>query len=304
VRGRPAAHPFANGRPVRQNAAVPQHRHPEGARSGTPETTELLKLRAQQPDLTSAIDLQLELLGLERRIRSRLTLPTLAFEPERLAALLEAGRPLLRFEDLSINWSDFRFVFRTVADLMRRYEALEEEEHSRTEALCREADRLEPIVVQWYATATEPASADPPADLAGLEPVVQLAMRPFLSRAAEALAAIDFSAWGRGCCPVCAGEPEFAVITPAAERLLLCSRCTSRWRFDPIACPYCGNEERDRITSFASRDGLYRIYACDECRRYLKAYDARHAARPVMLAVDTIATLPLDAAAMQRGYRA
>ena len=34
----------------------------------------------------------------------------------------------------------------------------------------------------------------------------------------------------------------------------------------------------------------------------LKAYDARHATRPVMLAVDTIATLPLDAAAIQRGY--
>jgi len=38
------------------------------------------------------------------------------------------------------------------------------------------------------------------------------------------------------------------------------------------------------------------------CRRYLKAYDARRASRPVMPVVDTIATLPLDAAAMQRGY--
>jgi hypothetical protein len=38
------------------------------------------------------------------------------------------------------------------------------------------------------------------------------------------------------------------------------------------------------------------------CRRYLKAYDSRSAERPVLVAVDTIATLPLDAAAMQRGY--
>jgi formate dehydrogenase maturation protein FdhE len=44
------------------------------------------------------------------------------------------------------------------------------------------------------------------------------------------------------------------------------------------------------------------VYACDVCRRYLKAYDARHASRPVMVSVDSIATLPLDAAAMQRGY--
>jgi formate dehydrogenase maturation protein FdhE len=56
------------------------------------------------------------------------------------------------------------------------------------------------------------------------------------------------------------------------------------------------------ITSFATRDGRYRVYACDVCRRYLKAYDGRNAARPVMVAVDTIATLPLDAGAIQKGY--
>jgi formate dehydrogenase maturation protein FdhE len=44
------------------------------------------------------------------------------------------------------------------------------------------------------------------------------------------------------------------------------------------------------------------VYACDVCRRYLKAYDARRATRPVMPIVDGVATLPLDAAAIQRGY--
>ena len=62
------------------------------------------------------------------------------------------------------------------------------------------------------------------------------------------------------------------------------------------------NGDRALITSFASRDGRYRVSACDVCRRYLKAYDGRNALRPVMVAVDTIATLPLDAAAMQKGY--
>ena len=63
--------------------------------------------------------------------------------------------------------------------------------------------------------------------------------------------------------------------------------------------------ERDRkkITSFASRDGRYRLYACDVCERYIKAYDARQASRPVLPGVDGVATLPLDAAAMQKGYK-
>ena len=55
------------------------------------------------------------------------------------------------------------------------------------------------------------------------------------------------------------------------------------------------------LARYLSGEG-YRVSACDVCRKYLKAYDGRNASRPVMVAVDTIATLPLDAAAMQRGY--
>jgi FdhE protein len=93
------------------------------------------------------------------------------------------------------------------------------------------------------------------------------------------------------------------VITTSADRLLICGRCAARWRFDQLTCPFCLNDDRKRITSFASRDGQYRIYACDACERYLKAYDARNASRPVMPVVDSVATLPLDAAAIQKGYK-
>jgi len=301
--GEPAA-PAALRAAVRsgQNALVPRHHPPQGSRAEPPDMAELLRLRTEQPDLASAVDLQLDLIRLDRRVRPRLTLPTQTFEAGPLQTALRSGRPLLRFEDLGLNWSDFRFVFRSVAELMRRYDALEEADYRRTEDFAREADRLEPLVVEWFTTGVDPGSANPPPDLPGLESVIQLAMRPFLARCAEALATLDLSEWTRGCCPLCGGEPEFATITRAAERFLICSRCTARWRFDSIACPFCNNAERDRITSFASRDGRYRVYACDECLRYLKAYDSRTASRPVMVVVDSIATLPLDAAAIQRGY--
>ena len=134
-----------------------------------------------------------------------------------------------------------------------------------------------------------------------LDQVLLLSMRPFLARCAEALLPrMELGEWLQPRCPLCGGEPEFAYINPKAERLLICSRCTGQWRYDPITCPYCENSDRSRITSFTSRDQRYRLYACDVCHRYLKAYDGRNASRPVMVAVDTIATLPLDAAAMQR----
>ena len=85
-------------------------------------------------------------------------------------------------------------------------------------------------------------------------------------------------------CPLCGGEPEFGVLTSTGDRVLICGRCTARWRFDAPTCPYCGNADRASLPSFASGDGLYRLYACDGCRRYIKAYDARQGGRPVMLA--------------------
>src|SRR5438034_10963814 len=87
-----------------------------------------------------------------------------------------------------------------------------------------------------------------------------------------------------------------------AERRLFCGRCVAQWAFASLTCPFCSNDDRALITSFATRDGRYRVYACDVCRRYLKAYDARNAARPVMVRAHSIAPLPLAAAAMQRRY--
>jgi hypothetical protein len=265
------------------------------------EILELRRLKQEQPDLTPAVDLQIELLQMHRRMQSRVPLPSINLDPAHLNGLLAAG-PILQFEHLSIDWSDVRFLLRGTASAMRNHEALEDRDVRRVDALCRDASRLPVVIRSWYESVRPGGAAIDP-DAAGLETVIQQAMRPVLTRAAEAIMArTDFAGWRHHICPLCAGEPDLAVITPAAERLLICGRCAARWRFDQIACPFCLNEERAKITSFASRDGTYRLSACDVCRRYLKAYDARRASRPVMPVVDSVATLPLDAAAIQRGY--
>ena len=266
------------------------------SRSEPREIAELRRLKDDQPDLSSAVDLQIELLQLQRRVQTRVPLPAIRLDPAYLSALLRQG-PILQFEHLKTDWSDVRFLVRAVGAAMRTHEALEPSDLNRVDAITRDAERLPHVVRAWYEGGDSPETA-------GLESVLLQAMRPILTRAADAiLARLDMTGFDRGTCPVCGGEPDFAVITPAADRLLICARCLARWRFDQLRCPFCRNDDRSRITSFASRDGRYRLFACDVCARYLKAYDARHATRPVMPAVDTVATLPLDAAAMQRGYK-
>lgn len=271
-------------------------------RSEPRELAELRRLKQEQPELASAVDLQIELIQLQRRVQSRVSLPAIKLDTDSLNALLPSA-PILRFEHLPIEWGDLRFLLRATAAAMRSHEALEESDFRRVEILARDADRLPVVIRSWYES-TRPDAAPPDPEAAGLEPVLLQAMRPFLTRSADAIMArIDLSSWNRGTCPLCGGDPDFAVITPAADRLLICGRCSARWHFDQLTCPFCLNNDRSRITSFASRDGVYRIFACDVCERYLKAFDARHATRPVMPVVDSVATLPFDAAAMQRGYK-
>ena len=149
------------------------------------------------------------------------------------------------------------------------------------------ATRLQSLVTAWYAAtsgvngvkgARQVDEATP-----NLDQLLVLSIRPFLARCAEVLGQrIDVAAWHHGHCPFCGWEPDFAVITPSADRRLICGRCSAQWAFPALACPFCANDDRARITSFATRDGRYRVSACDVCKRYLKAYDGRNVTRPVM----------------------
>lgn len=303
--------------------ASDQQRPQRPGRGQSREVAELNRVREEHPEIASAIDMQIALIDLQRRIQARVPMPWIEVDKEWLKRQHELGRPLLRFKDVPLDWTDVRLMFRQTADILRRFATIEEADYTAIQTISHSGHMLEPLVVAWYErTATRgkpdpaagsdpppdplptPSEAVPPIDADTLDQVLLLTMKPFLERCAEVVQQrSDFSTWTLSYCPLCGGEPEFSVITPAAERLLICSRCAARWRFHPLACPYCGNQDRTQITSFASRDGRYRIYACDVCMRYLKAYDGRNAARPVMVAVDTVATLPLDAAAIQRGYR-
>ena len=280
-------------------------------RAETREVVELRALKERQPDLADAVDMHIELIEHIRRIHSRIPLPWFELNSAAVAKHNADGRPIVRFEDIPLELTDLRLLVRQTADVLRRHGALDDADYAEVQHIGRDM-KLLAVAGDWYRKTAEraavaslaavPSAPAPDASNGMLDQVLGLAMRPFLSRCAEVLQRADLSAWTHGFCPLCGGEPDFAVITPAAERHLICSRCTLHWNFAPLTCPHCNNSDRTRITSFATPDGQYRVYACDVCHRYLKAYDGRRASRPVMHIVDTVATLPLDAAAMQRGY--
>jgi hypothetical protein len=269
-------------------------------------------LKQRQPELADAVDMHLELLEVQRRIQARIPLPSFDLTETSFKAHQAEARPVLRFEDIPLELTELRLAVRQTADILRRFGALDEADYQKIQVLGRD-ESLVSVLRVWYragvekhAAAAVPRPSAAIADSAGggaNGEVFALAMRPFLSRCAEVVQRrTELASWTHPYCALCGGEPELAVITPTAERHLICGRCGLRWNFESLTCPFCRNSDRSRITSFATPDGRYRVYACDVCSRYLKAYDGRRATRPVMPIVDNVATLPLDAAAMQRGY--
>ena len=113
----------------------PADRPARPPRAETREIVELKQLRLTQPELATAIDMQLALVEMQRRVQGRVPLPRIAIDPAWAREQQAAGRPLVRFADIPLEWSDFRLTFRQTADILLRFEALERADHARIVSL-------------------------------------------------------------------------------------------------------------------------------------------------------------------------
>src|SRR5262245_33412591 len=104
--------------------------------------------------------MQLALIEMTRRVQARVPLPWIQTDPEWLRAQQTSGRPIVRFRDIPLDWTDFRLTFRQTADILRRFDALDRGEHGHIVALGRDGNALEPLVVQWYETTSGVDGAD------------------------------------------------------------------------------------------------------------------------------------------------
>jgi formate dehydrogenase maturation protein FdhE len=272
--------------------------------SEPPVIAALRELKEEHPDLAPAADLQIEIVEILRRVSARAPLPALGSHEARHARLSK-GMRVLAFADFRFDWSAVRLALREVARALEAVGALQDDEAKAAERLVRgETAALEQCLERWFdgpSADKKMAGSEPLSE--GMQELLDSAMRPFMTRAASAaLTGLDLASWTRTSCPACGGEPDFAVINRDGRRHLSCHRCRAQWPCHAWACPRCDNRDKATISSFASRDGLYRIYACGACRRYLKAFDCRSAPRAFLPEVDLIATLPLDAAAISKGF--
>ena len=257
----------------------------------------LAEATRREPDLALYYEFHRTLFQILDQARTEISGTLEMADGEALQARLLQGLPLLSCAQLPLEAERFAELVSTVAQVLTDYDpdlAEQTVPDSPAECLALARQRFEKGQAGREQSEATLAQAS-----------VDLALKPYLEWAAErVLPHVDQERWKRGYCPVCGGAPDFATLdAETGARHLLCSRCNSQWRYRRLGCPFCDVADHARLVYYPSEDGVYRLYVCRECRRYLKTIDLRETARTVILPVERVTTVAMDVAARQEGYR-
>jgi FdhE protein len=138
-----------------------------------------------------------------------------------------------------------------------------------------------------------------------LVPVASLAAMPLLHACRERLGGLDNIRGSLGYCPVCAAWPVFSELRGLERtRVLRCGRCGAGWKADPLYCVFCGERDHEKLGALVpeARAESRKVDVCNACGGYLKAVATLGALWPDAVALEDLASVDLDLAALDRGY--
>ncbi len=139
-----------------------------------------------------------------------------------------------------------------------------------------------------------------------IEAIALWAVQPLLRAISKlAIGDIDLKGWYEGRCPVCGSHTRVGFLRGEGKKLHLhCTVCGAEWPFQRIKCPFCGNEDQDRLGFYTvGGDNRFRLYFCDECGRYWKVVDEEVVGRKIPRVLYDAWTSHLDLAASERGLK-
>lgn len=131
-------------------------------------------------------------------------------------------------------------------------------------------------------------------------------LRPFLEKYAQEWQkerAREIS-WAYGYCPFCGGYAGLGEIKEEGQRVLHCALCFTEWNYPRLRCPYCQNEDQQKLSYFQVEGEIHRrVDVCFHCRNYLKTIDSREMAKPIDWEAEDYLTLYLDYLAQEEGFQ-
>jgi FdhE protein len=258
------------------------------------------------PDLAEAAELQRAILACVYSLPP----PTrpVVLPAQRARDKLERGVPLLHREDVYLDDGFIRDVFGRLVNLLRSRPDTADKAADLAEAAYEHRLHVEHVIAEAFVN--HPEHVEQVALLAGVNPellatVAQLSARPILTAYARQLApALRTAQWTRGYCPLCGGWPVLAEMRGAELlRHLRCGRCGADWTAGRLFCPFCGNDDHDSLGYLrVEGERRFRVDVCRRCGGYLKAGNSFDPSPPEILALDDLASVHLDIAALERDH--
>ncbi|MDD5402574.1 MAG: formate dehydrogenase accessory protein FdhE [Dehalococcoidales bacterium] len=249
------------------------------------------------------ISFYLELLQIHANVEQKTGIPAVGIPQELVNHRIFNGQPLIRFEELDIDWSVANDVFKNIAQLFKQYsDVLQGYSNLETENI---PEINAEIAQKWLDRGNLDSEAEKvcisPTEMATL---IHHTMRPFLTGYALAFKQrINQQSWRKGNCPVCGSAPSFSYLEKENGALyLICSCCNMDWLFQRLHCPFCNNTDQPTLSYHTDEKGLYRLYLCDKCKGYLKAVDLKKTEGELNLGLEAIITADLDLQARELGY--
>ena len=161
-------------------------------------------------------------------------------------------------------------------------------------SLCEDTNRLKEI-----ATVI---GADPEA----FQAVVALLPVPFLQACNRRWAPSIAKSWVEGYCPICGAWPAFTEVRGIERnRYFRCGRCGGEWQSHCLYCPYCSmNDHRELVSLVPEKSGSNSVIdACKRCLGYVKTFTKLQGSPAAKVMLDDLATVDLDVAALEQGYK-
>lgn len=224
---------------------------------------------------------------------------------------LLAGEPLVTLAEPVLPAELFAAALADLAGLLAEYQP---PEATAPRALAESVRRAAPAEQEALTEAVRNGNvaewaARRGVDGALLTTLAGLALQPFMSRFAEALAAdAPLGLWRRNYCPVCGSPADVCRIDPDNIRYLHCPRCDTQWEHHRLTCVNCDTDDIKKVNILTVETlEPWRVEVCDVCGGYTKSLDQRHGGHLALPKVDLFLedarTLALDLLAEQEGYR-
>ena len=220
---------------------------------------------------------------------------------------LQRGQPLIGFKELDIDWALLKEIFTGVKAIFADYPDLFGELPRYLRESKSHPSLPKTVVRAWFERAELPSTVaiDNADEYLLLEAIIHATLKPFLSSQAKTLISlVDQESWRQAYCPICGGRPDFSFLDKErGARWLLCSRCDAEWLFQRLQCPHCGTQSQDVLSYFTDDKGIYRLYVCDQCHKYIKTIDLRPTESQVPMPIERVLTLDMDIQAKEKGYQ-